>query len=67
MKTEKDPEGRMWTTDGPDAVVARRVQDIAKATWNSMQANDGSDYDVKVSYSDFNPLLRPCYQSEPRV
>lgn len=32
LKTDPDPEGRMWTGDGPDAVVARRVKDIARAT-----------------------------------
>ncbi|KAI0788916.1 Nrap protein [Irpex lacteus] len=47
IRTERDAEGRIWTSKGPDAVVARRVKDIARATWNSLQAVDGADTAVK--------------------
>ena len=45
VRTELDTNGRMWTTHGPDAVVARRVKDIAKATWHVLQSGS---YNVKV-------------------
>ncbi|PBK93042.1 Nrap protein [Armillaria gallica] len=33
IRTEMDKTGRAWTWKGPDAIVARRVQALAKATW----------------------------------
>lgn len=51
IRTERDADGHMWTANGPDAVVARRIKDIAKATWNSIQAIDGADTAVKVGLS----------------
>ena len=46
IMTAVDEKGTMWTTRGPDALVARRVREIARATWDAMK--DGS-VDVQVS------------------
>lgn len=51
LTTERDSDGRMWTANGPDAVVARRVKDIAKATWAALQSSELVDFDVKVLFS----------------
>ncbi|KAI0718445.1 Nrap protein [Cerioporus squamosus] len=71
LVTEFDPEGRMWTSDGPDAIVARRVTALAKAAWDGLcglESGDGNvkrlfhhptgDYDFVV---ELNPALSPRY------
>lgn len=50
IRTSVDPNGRMWTSDGPDAVVARRITAFAKATWNHLQGDPYSFRDVSVSF-----------------
>ncbi|KIK63933.1 hypothetical protein GYMLUDRAFT_424118 [Collybiopsis luxurians FD-317 M1] len=37
IRTRMDEEGAIWTMRGPDAIVARRVQALAQATWNYLQ------------------------------
>jgi U3 small nucleolar RNA-associated protein 22 len=49
LRTEHDLEGNIWTVDGPDAVVARRVTAVAKATLSPLRACEGSDTEIKVS------------------
>lgn len=49
ISTEFDPEGFMWTSTGPDAVVARRIKAVAKAAWACLQGIEGDEFDVKVS------------------
>lgn len=49
IATEMDPQGRMWTSEGPDAIVARRVRSIAKASWVALQGMESPDFDAKVS------------------
>ncbi|KAI0792762.1 Nrap protein [Abortiporus biennis] len=51
VKTEFDPSGRMWTTEGPDAVVARRIKAIAKATWDCSRGIEEGAFDVKTMFS----------------
>lgn len=48
LATELDPEGRVWTAHGPDAIVARRVRAVAKASWAALQGMGRADFDVKV-------------------
>ena len=50
VSTEMDPEGRMWTAEGPDAIVARRVRSIAKASWAALQGMESSEFDAKVGF-----------------
>ncbi|KDQ55434.1 hypothetical protein JAAARDRAFT_692207 [Jaapia argillacea MUCL 33604] len=47
VTTEEDPGGRMWTTLGPDIVVAHRVRAIAKATWGTLQTMETGHLDVR--------------------
>ena len=37
VSTEHDREGHVWTYNGPDLVVARRVRSLADATWDCLQ------------------------------
>ena len=48
IRTSADPSGKMWTSDGPDAVVARRITAFAKAAWNQLQGDPYSFKDVSV-------------------
>jgi U3 small nucleolar RNA-associated protein 22 len=50
IRTSEDPSGRMWTSGGPDAVVARRITAFAKATWNLLQGNPYNFKDVSVRF-----------------
>ncbi|KAI0748842.1 Nrap protein [Fomes fomentarius] len=47
LVTEFDPTGRMWTSSGPDATVARRVTALAKAAWDSLRTLESGDGSVK--------------------
>jgi U3 small nucleolar RNA-associated protein 22 len=53
IRTSIDPNGKMWTSSGPDAVVARRVTAFAKATWNHLQ---GDPYSLKDASVRFFPV-----------
>jgi len=48
IRTSEDPGGKMWTSGGPDAVVARRITAFAKATWKRLQGDPYSFKDVSV-------------------
>ena len=50
IRTSEDPSGKMWTSSGPDAVVARRVTAFAKAAWKQLQADPYSFKDVSVRF-----------------
>lgn len=49
LKTPFDPRGHMWTSSGPNAVVARRITTIAKATWECLNGLETGASSVKVS------------------
>ncbi|KAI0079174.1 Nrap protein [Panus rudis PR-1116 ss-1] len=51
VSTEFDRDGHMWTKDGPDAVVARRIRALAKATWGMAQKIEHDGYDVLTLFS----------------
>ena len=46
--TEHDKEGRVWTCNGPDLVVAHRVRSLADATWKCLQTLEETQMDIKV-------------------
>ena len=48
IRTCEDPAGKMWTSGGPDAVVARRITTFAKATWVQLQGDPYNFKDVSV-------------------
>ena len=48
LATGFDPDGHMWTSSGPNAVVARRVTALAKASWDRLCALESGSGAVKV-------------------
>ena len=50
IRTCEDPTGKMWTSGGPDVVVARRITAFAKATWMQLQGDPYSFKDVSVCF-----------------
>jgi len=50
IRTSEDPSGKMWTSSGPDAVIARRITVFAKATWNRLQGDPYSFNDISVCF-----------------
>ena len=50
VSTEHDREGHVWTCNGPDLVVARRVRSLADATWNCLQTLERAQMDIKVGF-----------------
>ena len=57
VSTEHDAEGHVWTCDGPDLVVARRVRSLAEATWNCLQTLEQAQIDIKVGFLNNTTLL----------
>jgi U3 small nucleolar RNA-associated protein 22 len=54
ISTELDKEGYVWTSHGPDAIVARRVKELARATWACLGVGmEQGVLDVKVQISLF--------------
>jgi U3 small nucleolar RNA-associated protein 22 len=51
ISTEMDKEGKMWTANGPDVVVAHRIKALAKATWDYLQNVEKGSLDVHVNIS----------------
>ncbi|KAI0635441.1 Nrap protein [Trametes polyzona] len=43
LVTPFDSEGHMWTSTGPNAVVARRITSLAKATWDSLRGMETAE------------------------
>jgi len=48
VSTEHDRDGHVWTSNGPDLVVARRLRALAEATWNCLQALEQGPVNVQV-------------------
>ncbi|KZT25574.1 Nrap protein [Neolentinus lepideus HHB14362 ss-1] len=81
VRTEEDPDGRMWTSHGPDNTVALRVRALARATWDLLQAMESQKLDVKSLFihptDDYDLLIKleknilPRYyqnvRADPRV
>ncbi|KAG6884333.1 hypothetical protein C0993_012058 [Termitomyces sp. T159_Od127] len=49
ITTDFDKEGRMWTSNGPDLVVAHRVRALAQATWQYLQGMEQGKFNVQVT------------------
>jgi len=67
VSTEHDREGYVWTCNGPDLVVARRVRSLADATWNCLQTLERAQMDIKMMFlhptDDYDFLV----QLDPKV
>ncbi|KAI0916701.1 hypothetical protein AcV5_003115 [Taiwanofungus camphoratus] len=71
VATEYDPDGHMWTSIGPDAIVARRVRAVAKATWDCLRGIETHKFDVLTLFAhpvehydfiiDLDPAILPRY------
>ncbi|KAJ7650617.1 Nrap protein [Roridomyces roridus] len=72
ISTEADREGRIWTTHGPDVMVAHRIRALAMATWAHLHGiEEEGRFDVKSIFIhptqdyDFvigmNPAVLPRY------
>ncbi|PCH41941.1 Nrap-domain-containing protein [Wolfiporia cocos MD-104 SS10] len=71
VATELDAGGHIWTANGPDAVIARRIRALAKATWDCLQGIESDALDVQtlfthpVEHYDFivelDPTVLPRY------
>ena len=48
ISTLEDTSGRMWTSDGPDAVAARRLRGLAKEACKILQDADTNPVDIEV-------------------
>ncbi|KAI0674034.1 Nrap protein [Trametes maxima] len=67
LSTPFDPQGHMWTAVGPNAVVARRVTALARATWECLKGLESGSSNVKRIFHhpmdhynfviDLNPAL----------
>jgi U3 small nucleolar RNA-associated protein 22 len=51
VSTQFDPSGRVWTSEGPQLVAAHRIQALAKATYESLQAIEDGSLNVRVNVS----------------
>lgn len=63
LRTPFDPRGHMWTSAGPNAVVARRITALAKATCACLHALESGTSSVQVSVPaplrTAHPLIPP--------
>ncbi|KAK1228630.1 U3 snoRNP protein [Marasmius sp. AFHP31] len=71
MSTKMDEQGTMWTKNGPDFIVARRVEALAQATWKCLQDMETSGRVVVQSMfdhptDDYNLVLSLNRQSLTR-
>ncbi|OCH85324.1 Nrap protein [Obba rivulosa] len=67
VATEMDPDGHIWTSSGPDAIVARRVGAIARATWECLQNIESSQLDVKSIFAHPTEHYDFIVQLDPAV
>ncbi|KAH9829045.1 Nrap protein [Rhodofomes roseus] len=81
IATEVDREGHVWTAEGPDAVVARRVKALAQATWEALKGMEGGNFEVKTLFAhptehydfivELDPAVLPRYaqgvQADPAI
>ncbi|EED77719.1 predicted protein [Postia placenta Mad-698-R] len=71
LPTERDPDGHMWTAKSPDAIVARRVRALAKATWECLGGIESRKLDVAALFAhptehydfivELDPAVLPRY------
>ncbi|KAL1749256.1 Nrap protein [Schizophyllum fasciatum] len=51
ISTQGDRDGWIWTSSGPDRVVAHRIREVAKATWNHLQLLETEAFSVKPMFT----------------
>ncbi|KAG6918794.1 hypothetical protein DXG01_011546 [Tephrocybe rancida] len=70
ISTDFDKDGRMWTSGGPDLVVAHRVKAIAQATWQHLQGMEQGSFNVQALFihptSDYDFIVRLDASRLPR-
>ncbi|KAG6888045.1 hypothetical protein C0995_010906 [Termitomyces sp. Mi166 len=70
IATDFDKEGRMWTSSGPDLVVAHRVRALAQATWQHLQSTEQGAFDVRAMFihptSDYDFIVHLDAAQLPR-
>ncbi|KAL4063702.1 Nrap protein [Scleroderma citrinum] len=61
ISTSEDTSGRMWTSDGPDAIAARRLRALAKEACKILQDADTDPFDIERLFShamdDYDVLI----------
>ncbi|KAJ3576829.1 hypothetical protein NP233_g152 [Leucocoprinus birnbaumii] len=50
ITTGLDKEGKMWTSSGPDVVVAHRIKALATATWEYLNGIEKGNADVQALF-----------------
>ncbi|KAI6044517.1 Nrap protein [Pisolithus marmoratus] len=50
ISTSKDESGRMWTSNGPDVIAARRIRAIAKEACKILHSPDTDSLDAEVRF-----------------
>ncbi|KAG5642940.1 hypothetical protein DXG03_001857 [Asterophora parasitica] len=62
ISTDLDKDGRMWTAQGPDAIVAHRVRSLAKATWSHFQSIEQGQLNIQGMFihptTDYDVVVR---------
>ncbi|KAH0579235.1 hypothetical protein H2248_003386 [Termitomyces sp. 'cryptogamus'] len=70
ITTNFDKEGKMWTSNGPDLVVAHRVRALARATWQHLQDMEQGSFSVQSMFihptSDYDFIVRLDAAQLPR-
>ncbi|TRM70534.1 Nrap protein [Schizophyllum amplum] len=51
ISTQADREGWVWTSHGPDRIVAHRIREVARATWNHLQLLETETFTVKPMFT----------------
>jgi U3 small nucleolar RNA-associated protein 22 len=57
VSMEADKEGCVWTSSGPDVILAHRVRSLAKATWDYLQGMEQGNLNVQVREMNACPAL----------
>lgn len=63
ISTEMNPDGHMWTASGPDAIVARRITSIGKASLECLQEIETDAFDVKVGHCPSSAVRKHAHTS----
>ncbi|CCM06300.1 uncharacterized protein FIBRA_08551 [Fibroporia radiculosa] len=77
LATELDSGGHVWTSSGPDAIVARRIRALAQATWVALQGMESGSFEAMtlflhpLEHYDFiielDPAVLPRYVQNVRA
>ncbi|KAF5381659.1 hypothetical protein D9615_005551 [Tricholomella constricta] len=59
VSTDFDREGRMWTAQGPDVIVAHRVKALAQATWKHFEGMEEGQFNVQADFLSKAMFIHP--------